>query len=155
MSNKVDFMSNEKEGGDTVKNTIKILVVALTTLGFSTLGFAQATPATPAPEKKTEMKSEKPKSQQISGEITSVDAKAGDFAVKTKDKEVKLKAESKGTKGALEKLKVGDMVKVSYTEKDGKSIASSVKAEKSTAAKSDKATEKKSDMPTEKKPATK
>jgi hypothetical protein len=142
-----------------MKNTIKILVVALTTLGFSALGFAQAkpatptTPAAPAPEKKTEMKSEKPKTQQISGEITSLDAKAGDFAVKTKDKEVKLMAESKGTKGALEKLKVGDMVKVSYTEKDGKAIASSVKAEKSTAAKSDKAMEKKSDMPM--KPATK
>jgi hypothetical protein len=101
------------------------------------------------------MKSEKPKTQQISGEITSLDAKAGDFAVKTKDKEVKLTAESKGTKGALEKLKVGDMVKVSYTEKDGKAIASSVKADKSTAAKSDKATEKKSDMTTDKKPATK
>jgi hypothetical protein len=155
-------MSKNKEGGDTVKNTIKVLVIALTTLGFSALGFAQAKPATPATpatppatEKKTEMKSEKPKAQQISGEITSLDAKAGDFAVKTKDKEVKLTAESKGTKGALEKLKVGDMVKVSYTEKDGKAIASSVKADKSTAAKSDKATEKKSDMPTEKKPATK
>jgi hypothetical protein len=156
-------MSNKTEGGDTVKNTIKILVVALTTLGFSALGFAQAKPATPATpatpaapaEKKTEMKSEKPKTQQISGEITSLDAKAGDFAVKAKDKEVKLKAESKGTKGALEKLKVGDMVKVSYTEKDGKAIASSVKADKSTAAKSDKPMEKKSDMPMEKKPATK
>ena len=139
---------------------IKILVVALTTLGFSALGFAQAKPATPAPaapatEKKTEMKSEKPKTEQISGEITSLDAKTGAFAVKGKDKEVKLTAESKGTKGALGKLKVGDMVKVSYAEKDGKAIASSVKADKSTAAKSDKPMEKKSDMPTEKKPATK
>ena len=105
-----------------MKNMIKILVVALTTLSFSALGFAQAkpatpatpaTPAAPATEKKTEMKSEKPKTQQISGEITSLDAKAGDFAVKTKDKEVKLTAGSKGTKGALEKLKVGDMVKTS------------------------------------------
>jgi uncharacterized protein YxeA len=145
-----------------VKNMIKILVVALTTLSFSALGFAQAKPATPATpaippatEKKTEMKSEKPKTEQISGEITSLDAKTGAFAVKGKDKEVKLTAESKGTKGALGKLKVGDMVKVSYAEKDGKAIASSVKADKSTAAKSDKPMEKKSDMPTEKKPATK
>jgi uncharacterized protein YxeA len=145
-----------------VKNMIRILVVALTTLGFSALGFAQAKPATPATpatppatEKKTEMKSEKPKTEQISGEITSLDAKTGAFAVKGKDKEVKLTAESKGTKGALGKLKVGDMVKVSYAEKDGKAIASSVKADKSTAAKSDKPMEKKSDTPTEKKPATK
>jgi hypothetical protein len=146
-----------------VKNMIKILVVALTTLSFSALGFAQAKPATPATpatpaapsEKKTEMKSEKAKTNRITGEVTSLDAKAGEFAVKEKDKEVKLNAESKSTKSALEKLKVGDMVKVSYTEKDGKMIASSVKAEpKTSAAKPEKATEKKSDM-TEKKPATK
>ena len=43
---------------------------------------------------------------------------------------------------------VGYLVRVSYTEKDGKMIATSVKAD------SKKATEKKSDM-TEKKPATK
>jgi hypothetical protein len=144
-----------------VKNMIKILVVALTTLSFSALGFAQAKPATPATpaapstEKKTEMKSEKAKTNRITGEVTSLDAKAGEFAVKEKDKEVKLTAESKSAKSALEKLKVGDMVKVSYTEKDGKMIASSVKAEpKTTAAKPEKATEKKSDV-TEKKPATK
>jgi hypothetical protein len=138
-----------------VKNMIKILVVALTTLSFSALGFAQAKPATPATPAApaTEKKTEKPKTHRITGEITAVDAKAGTFAGKEKDKEVKLTAESKGAKGALEKVKVGDMVRVSYTEKDGKNIASSVKAEpKTTAA---KPMEKKSDMPTEKKPATK
>ena len=31
-----------------MKNMIKILVIALTTLSFSALGFAQAKPATPA-----------------------------------------------------------------------------------------------------------
>ena len=135
---------------------IKILVVALTTLSFSALGFAQAKPATPATpatpaapaEKKTDMKSEKAKTHRITGELTSVDAKAGTFAVKEKDKEIKLNADSKSAKAALEKVKVGDMVRVSYTEKDGKMIASSVKAE------SKKATEKKGEM-TEKKPATK
>ncbi len=139
-----------------MKNMIKILVVALTTLSFSALGFAQAKPATPATpatpaapaEKKTDMKSEKAKTHRITGELTSVDAKAGTFAVKEKDKEIKLNADSKSAKAALEKVKVGDMVRVSYTEKDGKMIASSVKAE------SKKATEKKGDM-TEKKPATK
>jgi Cu/Ag efflux protein CusF len=143
---------------------IKLLVVVLTTLSFSGLSFAQAkpatpatpaTPAAPATEKKTEMKSEKPKTERISGEVTTLDAKAGTFAVKTKDKEVKLTADSKSAKGALEKLKVGDMVKVSFTEKDGKMLASSVKAEsKTTAAKPPAATEKKGDV-MEKKPATK
>jgi hypothetical protein len=149
--------SNKKEGGDTVKNMIKILVIALTTLSFSALGFAQAkpatpttpaTPAAPATEKKTEMKAEKVKTHRITGEVTSLDAKAGTFAVKEKDKEIKLTADSKSAKDTLGKLKVGDMVRVSYTEKDGKMTASSVKAE------SKKATEKKADV-TEKKPATK
>ena len=138
-----------------MKNMIKVLVVALTTLSFSALGFAQTKPATPATpatpaapaEKKTETKSEKAKTHRVTGELTSVDAKAGTFAVKGNDKEVKLAADSKSAKDALEKVKVGDMVRVSYTEKDGKLIASSVKAEsKTTAAKPEKATEKKADV---------
>jgi len=136
-----------------VKNTIRILiVVALTSLAFSSVSFAQAkppatpaTPGAPAMEKKTEMRSEKAKAQGLTGEVTSVDAKAGTVTVKGKEKEINLAADSKSTKAALEKLKVGDMVRVSYTEKDGKMIVSSVKA-----AKSDKATEKKGEM-TEKK----
>ena len=141
-----------------MKNMIKILVVALTTLSFSALGFAQAkpatpatpaTPAAPATEKKTEMKSEKAKTIRITGEVTSLDAKAGTFAVKEKDKEIKLTADSKSAKDTLKKLKVGDLARVSYTEKDGKMIASSVKAEPK------KATEKKAEVTTEKKPATK
>jgi len=142
-----------QEGGDTVKNMIKILVVALTTLSFSTLGFAQAKPATPATPATpaapaTEKKTEKAKTHQATGEVTALDAKAGTFEVKEKDKELKLSATSKSAKSSLAKLKVGDMVKVSYTEKDGKMIASSVKAE------AKKATEKKADV-TEKKPTTK
>ena len=140
-----------------MKNMIKVLVVALTTLSFSALGFAQAkpatpatpaTPAAPAAEKKTETKSEKAKTHRVTGELTSVDAKAGTFAVKGNDKEIKLAADSKSAKDALEKVKVGDMVRVSYTEKDGKMTATSVKAG------AKKATEKKGDV-TEKKPATK
>jgi hypothetical protein len=136
-----------------VKNMIKVLVIALTSLALNGLSFAQdkpatpATPAAPAMEKKTEMKSEKAKTNRITGEVTSLDAKAGTFAVKTKDKEINLTADSKSTKGALEKLNVSDKVRVSYTEKDGKLIASSVKAEsKTTAAKPEKATEKKADV---------
>jgi Cu/Ag efflux protein CusF len=143
-----------------VKNMIKVLIVALTSLALSGVSFAQAKPATPATpatpgapamEKKME-RSEKAKTEGLTGEVTSVDAKAGTLTVKGKDKEINLAADSKSTKAALEKLKIGDMVRVSYTEKDGKMIVSSVKAESKTkAAKSDKATEKKGEM-TEKKP---
>jgi Cu/Ag efflux protein CusF len=130
-----------------VKNMIKVLVIALTSLVFSSVSFAQAKPATPAtpatPAAPAMEKSEKAKSNRLTGEITSVDVKAGTFTVKGKDKEINLVADSKSTKAEVEKLKVGDTVRVSYTEKDGKMIASSVRAEsKSKAAKPDKAVEK-------------
>jgi hypothetical protein len=80
-----------------------------------------------------------------------VDAKAGTLAVKGKDKEVSLSAESQNVKTALEKVKVGDMVRVSYTEKDGKMIASSVRA----ATKAKAAAAEKKGATTEKKPETK
>ena len=130
-----------------MKNMIKVLVIALTSLAFSSVSFAQAKPATPAtpatPAAPAMEKSEKAKTNRLTGEITSVDMKAGTFTVKGKDKEINLVADSKSTKAEVEKLKVGDTVRVSYTEKDGKMIASSVRAEsKSKAAKPDKAMEK-------------
>jgi Cu/Ag efflux protein CusF len=126
---------------------IKVLVNALTSLAFSSVSFAQAKPATPAtpatPAAPAMEKSEKAKTNRLTGEITSVDVKAGTFTVKGKDKEINLVADSKSTKAEVEKLKVGDTVRVSYTEKDGKMIASSVRSEsKSRAAKPDKAIEK-------------
>ena len=122
-----------------MKNMIKVLVVALASLAFNGVSFAQAKPATPAPpaapamEKKTEMKSEKAQATVLTGRVTSVDAKAGTLTVKVKDREINLTTDSKSTKAALEKLKVGDTAKV--FEKDGKVIAASpVKAESKTKA---------------------
>jgi hypothetical protein len=122
-----------------VKNMIKVLVVALASLAFNGVSFAQAKPGTPAPpaapamEKKTEMKSEKAQATVLTGRVTSVDAKAGTLAVKVKDREINLTTDSKSTKAALEKLKVGDTAKV--FEKDGKVIAASpVKPESKTKA---------------------
>ena len=130
-----------------MKNMIKVLVIALTSLAFSSVSFAQAKPATPAtpatPAAPAMEKSEKAKSNRATGEVTSVDVKAGTFTIKGKDKQINLVADSKSAKAEVEKLKVGDTVRVSYTEKDGKMIARSVRAEsKSKAAKPDKAMEK-------------
>ncbi|HYY25696.1 MAG TPA: hypothetical protein VE689_09410, partial [Candidatus Udaeobacter sp.] len=74
-----------------MKNALRILIVALTVVAFGGVSFAQekkaspatpATPASPSTEKKTEMKSEKAKTGRITGEVTSVDAKAGMLTVK-------------------------------------------------------------------------
>jgi Cu/Ag efflux protein CusF len=117
-----------------VKTMITLLLIALTSLAFNGLSFAQAkpatpaTPASPATEKKPEMKSQQEQATVLTGKVTSVDAKAGKLTVKTKDKEVNLTTDSKSTKAALEKLKIGDTAKV--FEKGGKVIAASpVKAE--------------------------
>jgi hypothetical protein len=113
---------------------ITLLVVALASLVFNYVSFAQAKPTTPtvpggpATEKKTEMKGEKAQATVLTGKVTSVDAKAGKLTVKTKDKEISLITDSKTTKSALEKLKVGDTAKV--FERGGTGIAASpVKAE--------------------------
>jgi Cu/Ag efflux protein CusF len=139
-----------------VKNTLRAIVIGMTTLAFAGVSFAQAKPATPATpsapaaEKKSEMKSEKAKTTRITGEVTSVDPKTGMLTVKTKDKEVNLTADSKA-KGELEKVKPGDMVRVSATEKDGKMIATSVAPTKSAAKKSERAMDKTTEKKMEKK----
>jgi hypothetical protein len=46
-------------------------------------------------EKKTDVKAGKAKTHRITGELTSLDAKAGTFAVKEKDKELKLSARTR------------------------------------------------------------
>ena len=127
-----------------MKNTLQMFVLALTTVAFAGLGMAADKSMEKAP---AAAKAEKAKTTSATGEVKSVDTKAGMLTVKVKDKDVNLTAESKSAKSALEKVKVGDMVKVSYTEKDGKMTATSiaaVKAEKKAepAMEKSKATEK-------------
>jgi hypothetical protein len=123
--------------GDTVKNTIKILVVVLTSLAFKDVSLAQVKSGTPAArdapimDKHIEMKSEQPQATVLTGKVTSVDAKVGTLTLKVKDREINLTTDSKSTKAALEKLKAGDTAKV--FEKGGKVIAASpVKSETKT-----------------------
>ena len=126
-----------------MKNTLKMFVLALITVAFAGLGMAADKSMEKAPAEAA--KAEKAKTTSATGEVKSVDTKAGMLTVKVKDKDVNLTAESKSAKSALEKVKVGDMVKVSYTEKDGKMTATSIAAVK---------TEKKAEPAMEKSKAT-
>lgn len=115
------------------KSILKIVVVAFTALFFGGVATAQDTKPgktgkSSADSPKME-KSTKAKSGTATGEVTSVDAKSGQLTVKAKDKDLDLMAESKSAKNALEKVKIGDTVRVTYTDKDGKMVVSSVKAE--------------------------
>jgi Cu/Ag efflux protein CusF len=131
-----------------MKNVFKVLVIAFTGLIFGGVSIAQDKKAEkmeksaaekPMTDQKME-KSTKAKSGTATGEVTSVDPKSGMLTVKTKDKDLNLTAESKSTKSALEKVKPGDTVKVNYSDKDGKMVATSVKAESKGMAKSEKST---------------
>jgi len=131
-----------------MKNVLKVLVIAFTGLIFGGVSIAQDKKAEkmeksaaekPMTDQKAE-KSTKAKSGTATGEVTSVDAKSGMLTVKTKDKDLNLTAESKSTKSALEKVKPGDTVRVNYSDKDGKMVATSVKAESKGMAKSEKST---------------
>jgi Cu/Ag efflux protein CusF len=125
-----------------MKNVLKVLVIGFTALIFGGVSIAQDK----RPEKMEKSAAEKPmpdqkstkaKSGTATGEVTSVDPKSGMLTVKTKDKDLNLMAESKSTKSALEKVKPGDTVRVNYSDKDGKMVATSVKTESKGMAKSD------------------
>lgn len=116
-----------------MKGILRLFLVSLIALTFAGASFGQATPATPATpakpaEKAAQKKEAGPKTMRVSGEIVALDAKAGTLTVKAKDKEMAFIAEGKGAKAGLEKIKVGEKVRVSYTDKDGKLIARSIAA---------------------------
>ena len=85
----------------------------------------KGTPARPD-ERMDKKGTSKQAGKRATGEVTSVDAKAGKLAVKTKDKELDLDAKGTAAKKSLEKIHVGDKVTVSYTEQGGNLVAQSV-----------------------------
>ena len=108
---------------------IKVLVIAWMSLPLHGVSFAQAKPATSIIDALAmEMKTETGQATVLTGKVISVDPKGGKLTIRTKDREIKLITDSKSTRAALEKLKVGDTAKV--FEKGGKIIAASpVKAD--------------------------
>ena len=124
-----------------------VAVLIGSALAFAPMIFAaEKKAAEPSAPAKMEEKKAPAKAKRATGEVASVDAKAGMLAVKVKGKEMSFTAETK----VVEKVKVGDTVTVSYTEKDGKMVASSVKAAKAPAKKAEKE-EKKDEKKKEKK----
>jgi Cu/Ag efflux protein CusF len=116
-----------------MKNLFKLAVVAFTALFLGGVATAQDTKAGKTSKSSADSpsmeKSSKAKSGTATGEVTSVDAKSGQLTVKAKEKDLDFMAESKSAKNSLDKVKVGDTVRVTYTDKDGKMVVSSVKAE--------------------------
>jgi hypothetical protein len=102
---------------------------------LSGLSFAAETPSTKepakesaktAPVKKKATKPKKPKVQKFVGNISSVDAKTGAVSVKGSAGEKSFITQD-AAKDALERLAVGDRVRIQYSERDGKLAATSVR----------------------------
>src|ERR1043166_4389645 len=152
-----------------MKSILRFLLVPVVTLTFAGAVSAQtgptggtgtsksSTPATKSGDttKSTEKKAAA-KTQRVRGELTASDAKAGTAKVKTKDKELSLSTESQEVKDSLGKMKVGDTVRVAYTESDGKLMLKAISKTKLPATKSGSTTSSTtSKSSTDTKPATK
>lgn len=162
------------KGGDFVKKVLSLVVALLFVLSVAGLSIAadekkaapaeakkEAAPAKAeakkeaAPAAKAEAKKAPAKVQQVTGEVTAVDAKANTLTVKGAKGDVALTADKATVKIGKDKksladVKVGDKVTVKFSEADGKNVAKSVavaaaKAEK----KAEKKEEKKAAAPAE------
>jgi hypothetical protein len=114
---------------------MRLFSLALLSLYLSGVGMAAETPANKEPPKdsvkkptapKKTTKTKKPKVQKFVGNISAVDTKSGEVSVKGTAGEKNFITQD-AAKDALERLAIGDRVRVQYTEKDGKFMTSSVR----------------------------
>jgi hypothetical protein len=115
-----------------MRKSIAILVSLLFVLGLSAVSFAKEEAAAPAVKASPTTEVAKEKSMFVTGEIKSLDAKAGTLIVKGKKGEVTMSVDSK-TKIVAGKdvktfadLKAGEKVRVKYQEAAGKNIATKI-----------------------------
>jgi ribosomal protein S1 len=148
-----------------MKKTIAIIVAVLFVFALTSISIAAEKKAAPAPMEKKEaapVKAEEKKAPEkvmsVTGDVVAVDAKAMTLTVKGKKGDVALSTNDKTTvkmgkeKKALADVKVGDKVKVKYTEVDGKNIAKSVAIKPAvTAVPAEKKAKEKKVAPAEKK----
>jgi ribosomal protein S1 len=112
----------------------RLLLLPLMMFGVSAVSFpADAPPtkeSTAAPAKKTgaqsTKKTKKTTPRKFTGNISALDTKTGAVSVKGSSDEKNFMTKD-AAKDALERLTVGDRVRVVYAEKDGKSVATSVR----------------------------
>lgn len=105
-------------------------LVGIGMLALTGMSFAQSTPSKPdeaKPSKPETGMESKTSEKRATGDVTSIDAKAGKLGVKTADQDLSLNVEASAAKKSLESIKVGDKVNVSYQDKGGILTASSVR----------------------------
>jgi Cu/Ag efflux protein CusF len=118
-----------------MKRSLTLALVLLIGLAFATVGFAAE------------------KTSKMSGEVTKIDAAAKTVTVKDKqgEKEFSIADDVKlGVYKAIDEIKAGEKVAVSFVEKEGKVVAKEIKK---VVAKAKKAAPKAAAKPAETKPA--
>jgi hypothetical protein len=109
------------------------IAILLAFLVFTGPGFGADTgpnnKSSPSTEKKAsdskEKKTQTPTRQRFKGEVMSLDAKAGTVNIKGTDGEKSFVTQD-AAKDSLEVLKTGERVRVTYSEKEGKLVATSL-----------------------------
>jgi Cu/Ag efflux protein CusF len=115
------------------KSIVRSFAVAITIVAFGALGQAQTTPSSPG-KGDMPMGSKDSSAKKANGEVTSVDANTGKLIVKTSTEDLSLDVQGSAKKN-LTGIKVGDKVNVSYQDKGGMLVASSVTKAKSSSSK--------------------
>lgn len=107
-----------------------LLFLAISTNAVIAADSAPANNPTPSTEKKTAEKKTKStkaaKPQRLKGEITALDVKAGTVSVKSASGEKSFVTQD-AAKDTLEILAIGEQVKVTYSEKDKRWVATSLR----------------------------
>jgi hypothetical protein len=134
-----------------------LIIVILFGAGFA----ADSVPAKGSPSKAEkngsdpkDKKTEAPSRRRFKGEITSLDTKASTFSVKSTAGE-KTFVTQDAAEESIKRIAVGERVRVTYLEKDGKQIATSVvrlKAKHTNQGKSEKTAKNTSPKPATKEP---
>lgn len=103
-----------------------VVLLAGWSLGAESAPAKEAKSSKAAETKKKPAKAKKPKVQKFVGEISAVDNKTGAVSVKGTGGEKHFVTQD-AAKDAVARLAVGERVRVQFTEKDGKLLASSVR----------------------------
>ncbi len=109
-----------------MKKTLVIVLSLLISAALVTTVFAQEKKAEPAKPAAAAQKA--PKALHYAGAVASIDSAAKMIAVKGKKAEMKFDVAGAKWKGykAMDEVKAGDKVTVTYMEKDGKMVAALV-----------------------------
>ncbi|MBM4262175.1 MAG: hypothetical protein FJ145_12190 [Deltaproteobacteria bacterium] len=104
-------------------------LLTLALYGLAVSAESAATKTAPAPSSETKeapRKTKKPTALRFRGQITALDAKTGTLSVKSDVSEKNFSTQD-SAKESIARMTVGDRVKVTYTDKEGKLFASSVR----------------------------